>query len=210
LNKHGETIVFEPKAFDKYFESGVRPAFWLRHDAATAFGSNTELCVLNEGIAFRLPLAEVANPVKIRELIESGHDSISIGFTELTTRNDVLFGHPVKIIEEAEIREVSLVPRGACKEAFCRLIDASHEPPLRESVNSAMFGVEYGLHNIKIIKEDNEAALEHLNAKLSALEADSNYEQHTARRSISADEMNRRTTAQYNKFAASVRRQRVW
>jgi hypothetical protein len=68
----------------------------------------------------------------------------------------VLFGHPVKIVDEAEIREVSLVSRGACKEAFARIIDANYEPPLSESVSSDMFGIEYGLHNINSLKKDNQ------------------------------------------------------
>jgi HK97 family phage prohead protease len=207
LNKYGETIIFEPTAFDKYFESDARPPFWQGHDAATAFGSNTELCILNEGVAFRLPLTNPTYAAKIREMVESGERAcISIGFTEMKTRNEEIFGHPVKMIEQADLREISLVPRGACKQGFARVIDANHEPPLNESVNSEMFGIEYGLHNIKILKEDNEIAVARLRVQLSTLEAGLQYDEPTLRRTMTANESNRLTTERYEQLAANTRR----
>jgi hypothetical protein len=140
--------------------------------AQPSTSSGLELCPLNVGVAFRLPLTNKRYAETIREMVETGEQaSISIGFTSLKTRNEVLFGHPVKIVEEAEIREVSLVPRGACKQAVARIIDANCEPPLNESVSSDMFGIEYGLHNIRSIKEDNETAINWLKRSLSTLEA---------------------------------------
>jgi HK97 family phage prohead protease len=206
LNKYGETIIFGPNSFDEYFKSSTRPPFWQSHDAATAFGANTELCLLSEGVAFRLDLTNVTNAAKIEELVMSGHDGISIGFTELKTRNEVLFGHPVKMIDEAEIREISLVPRGACKQAFCRLIDANKEPPLHESVNSTMFGIEYDLHNIKIIKEDNDIAICWLERKLSALQAAAEYDEpHLVAPSMTVDQCNRIVSGRYDQLRTEQR-----
>jgi HK97 family phage prohead protease len=206
LNKYGEAIIFGPNSFDEYFKSSTRPPFWQSHDATTAFGANTELCILNEGVAFRLDLTNVTNAAKIEELVMSGHDGISIGFTELKTRNEVLFGHPVKMIDEAEIREISLVPRGACKQAFCRLIDANNEPPLHESVNSDMFGIEYGLHNIKIIKEDNEAGIDWIERKLQSLQAAAEYnEPQAVVRSLTADHCSRIETERYARLQSARR-----
>jgi HK97 family phage prohead protease len=171
LNQHCDTIVFEPKAFDKYFESGRRPDFWLRHDAKKVVGANVELCIFNEGLAFRFPLANKEYAATIKEMVKSGaQDSISIGFKELKTRNEICFGHPVRFIEEADLVEVSAVPVGACKQAFSRLIDANNEPPLHESVNTSMFAIEYGMHSIKIIKKENEADIDRIERRLSALQ----------------------------------------
>jgi phage head maturation protease len=203
LNKYGETIIFGPNSFDEYFKSSTRPPFWQCHDAATVFGSNTELSILNVGVAFRLPLTSTY-ATKIRELVDSGHDGISIGFTEIRTRKEILFGYPVKMIDEAVIREISLVPRGACKQAFCRVIDANHEPPLNESVSSDMFGLEYDLHHVKIIHEDNKATVDWLKDRLSALEAETSYDEPSPMR-WPANESNRRTTAQYEAMIAERR-----
>jgi hypothetical protein len=159
------------------------------------------LCILNEGVAFRLDLTNVTNAAKIEELVMSGHDGISIGFTELKTRNEVLFGHPVKMIDEAAIREISLVPRGACKQAFCRLIDANSEPPLRESVNTTMFGVEYDLHSIKVIKEDNEIAIRWLERKLQSLQAAAEYDEpHLVACSMTSDQCSRIVTERHERL----------
>jgi HK97 family phage prohead protease len=203
LNKHGETIIFEPKAFDRYFESGARPPFWQGHDATKAFGSNTELCILDEGVAFRLPLTNTYD-AKIRKMVESGHDGISIGFTAMKTRDDVLFNHPVRVIEEAEIREISILPRGACKKAFARVIDANREPPLHESVNSDMFGIEYDLHEAKIIQEDNKATIGWLKDRLSALETAMPYDTLPVIR-MTSDQINRQTTEHYDRLRAARR-----
>lgn len=209
LNKHGKTIVFEPKSFDKYFETGARPPFWQSHNENMAFGLNTELCILSEGIAFRLDLTNVKDSNKIQQLIKSGHDGISIGFTEVKTRDEVLFGHPVKMIEEASLREISLVSRGACKQAWCRVIDANNEPPLHESVNSTMFAIEYDLHDMKIKVEDRRSDLESLSARLAALNAGTQYDDRPASRSMSVNESNRRQTDQYDRLAADARSKHV-
>jgi HK97 family phage prohead protease len=208
LNKKGETIVFEPGAFDKYIAGSARPNFQLNHDPTKVFGSNIELCLLNVGIAFRLPLTNKHYAATIVEMVQSRKQAcISIGFTELKTRNEVLSGHLVKFIEEAEIREISLCPRGACKRAFARLINANNEPPLNESVNTDMFGIEYGLHNIEILKEDNHFAISSLVERLSALKAAMPcHEPQTIQPSMTAFESNRHTTDRYEELAASARR----
>jgi HK97 family phage prohead protease len=205
LNQHGDTIVFEPTAFDKYFESGRRPDFWLNHDKTKVVGSNTELCILNEGVAFRLPLANKDYAATIKEMVASGaQDSISIGFIELKTRNEECFGHPVKFIEEADLVEVSAVPVGACKQAFSRLIDANNEPPLHESVNTSMFAIDYGMHNIKVIKKDNEVAIDWIERKLSALQTGiDNDEPHMV--AMTSDQSNRLQTERYDDMISERR-----
>jgi HK97 family phage prohead protease len=192
--------VFEPTAFDKYFESAKRPDLWLSHDPTKVVGTNVELCILNEGIAFRLELTNNAYASTIKEMVESGTQaSVSIGFIELKTRNEVLFGHPVKIIVEADLVEASLVPVGACKAAFARLIDANHEPPLHESVNTSMFAIEYGMHNIKVIKNDNEVDIDIIERKLSALQAGIDNDEPQAM-VTSTDKSNRIETERYDRL----------
>jgi HK97 family phage prohead protease len=206
LNQHGETIVFEPKAFDKYFESGRRPDFWLRHDKTKVVGSNTELCILDEAVAFRLQLANNDHAATIKEMVESGaQDSISIGFKELKTRNEICFGHPVKFIEEADLVEVSAVPVGACKQAFSRLINANNEPPLHESVNTTMFAIEYDWHNIKIIKKENEADIDRIERKLSASQTGIDNDEPHMVASMTSDQCSRIVSNRYDQLRTERR-----
>jgi HK97 family phage prohead protease len=170
-NKVGEIIRFEPTAFDNYFASGKRPEFWIGHNKDKVVGGNVELCILNEGLAFRFPIPNTAQGKAVKDMILAGeHTSISVGFTELNARDEVLFGHNVHHIIEASIREVSVVPIGASKKAFCRIIDANREPPLHESVNTTLFGIEHDLHNIKQLKDDNQFNLRQLKRDLLLLE----------------------------------------
>jgi HK97 family phage prohead protease len=199
INKDGETIWFEPGAFDNYFASGRQPEMWLGHDKNRVVGSNVELCVLDEGIAFRFQLPDTAYGKAVKDMVLSGEQtSISVGFTQLSIRNEVHFGHNVIHILEAEIREVSLCPRGACKKAFARLIDANHEPPLHESVNSAMFGIEYDIHNLRVGRADIGADIRMLKKTLSTLEAGTYHgEPQVVTRSMTAAQSNRLQTEWY-------------
>ena len=207
VNKLGETILFEPTSFDKYFATGRRPEMWLGHDNSKVIGSNVELCVLDEGIAFRFSLPDTACGKVVKDMVLSGEQtSISVGFTQLGARDEVHFGHNVTHIYEAEIRELSVVPVGACKTAFVRLIDANKEPPLHESVNSTLFGVEYDLHSIKVIREDNEADIDRLKLKLSALEAATYEDEPTSvARPMTVDQYNRHQTDRYEKMQSERR-----
>jgi HK97 family phage prohead protease len=170
-NKVGEIIRFEPTAFDNYFASCKRPEFWIGHNKDKVVGGNVEVCILNEGLAFRFPIPNTAQGKAVKDMILAGeHTSISVGFTELNARDEVLFGHNVHHIIEASIREVSVVPIGASKNAFCRIIDANLEPPLHESVNTTLFGIEHDLHNIKRLIDDNQFNLRQLKRDLLLLE----------------------------------------
>jgi HK97 family phage prohead protease len=207
VNKLGETILFEPPSFDKYFESGRRPEMWLGHNSSKVIGSNVELCLLDEGIAFRFQLPNTASGKAVKDMVLSGEQtSISVGFTQLGARNEVHFGHTVTHIYEAEIREISVVPVGACKTAFVRVIDANNEPPLRASVNSTMFGIEYDLHSIKIGKEDIDTDIDSLKRRLSALQAGIDTDEpHLVARSMTPDQSNRIQTQQYDDMISARR-----
>jgi HK97 family phage prohead protease len=210
-NKNGTIIVFDPEAFDKHVASGRRTEMWIGHDPTKVVGSNStglELCLLNNGIAFRMPLANCSYAATIKEMVESGkRAAISIGYTELKARDEICFGHKVRWIEEAAIREVSLVPVGACKQAFARLVDANHELPLNESVSSGMFGIEYGLHNVRVMKRDNDDAISSLASRLSALAAGIQYddEPKPVAWSMTTNQSNARETSRVEQMQAQRR-----
>jgi HK97 family phage prohead protease len=203
-NQRGEIIVFEPTSLDNFIASDQRPELWLGHDNTKVAGSGIELCAVNIGVAFRFDLTNKQYAATIRQMVESNtQDSISIGFTELKARDEVVHGHKVRFIEEASIREISLVPVGACKQAFARIIDANKEPPLSESVTSDMFGIEYDLHNIRSIRKDNDLAIDWLQQRLSSLENEA-YVQPVIR-SMTANASNRIQTERYDLLQAARR-----
>ena len=206
-NKLGEIIIFSPTSFDGYFSSGRRPEMWLAHDKAKVVGSNVELCILNEGIAFRFPLPTTAHGATVKDMVLSGeHTSISIGFTELRAHDEVHCGHKVRHIDEASIREISVVSVGACKTAFVRLIDENNEPPLHESVNTAMFGLEHDLHNVKRLKDDNDSDIRWLKRSLALLEGDLHCgDEPFAQPTMSAYAGNNFVTEQYDSLRAQRR-----
>lgn len=202
-NKVGEIIRFEPTAFDNYFASGKRPEFWIDHNKDKVVGGNVELCILNEGLAFRFLLPNTAHGKAVKDMVLAGeHTSISVGFTELKARDDVHFGHKVHHILEAEIREVSVVSVGASKKAFCRIIDSNCEPPLHESVNTTMFGIEHDLHNIRQLKAGNEFSIRQLKRDLLLLE---DGQPTRPIRQMTIDNINRLQTEQYETFRAKRR-----
>jgi HK97 family phage prohead protease len=188
LNKLGEIIIIEPKAFDGYFASGNRPMVWLEHDETKVVGANAELCLLNEGVAFRIPLTNSVYATAAKQLIQSGtHTSVSIGYHELRGCDEMHFGHKVRHIQEASIHEISICPRGASKKAFARIINANCEPPLHESVNTTMFAIEYDWHNINRLKDENEADAERLTQRLAVLQAET-WQDEPVVRSLTADQ----------------------
>jgi HK97 family phage prohead protease len=203
-NKVGEIIIFEPTAFDLYFASGKRPEFWIGHDKTKVVGSNVELCLLNEGVAFRFPLPNTACGKAVRDMVLSGErTSISIGFTELNGRDEIHFGHNVHRIVEASVREVSLVTTGASKAAFARIINANAEPPLHESVNTTMFGLEFDLHNVRRLSDDNQFSLRQLKRDLLLLQDED--DSHNPIKPMTMDQHNRLQTEQYESLRAQRR-----
>lgn len=170
-DKHGNIILIKENAFDNSFASGSRPPVWLNHDKTKVVGPHAELCLLKEGVAFRLPLSNSANARLAKEMIETGDQtSVSIGFTKNRTHDEIHFGHNVQYVDEATIDEISIVSYGASKNAFCRIIDANFESPLHESVNTTMFGLEYDMHSIKRLSCDNQIALQRVTRDLLLLQ----------------------------------------
>src|SRR5258706_15987730 len=64
-----------------------------------------------------------------REVVESirsaGRTALSVGVTSTNYQCKTIDGKAVRIILEAEVHEISFVAQGACKEAYCLLIEKS-------------------------------------------------------------------------------------
>jgi phage head maturation protease len=71
-DKNGQILVFDPHAFDEHVASGRKTEVWLGHDSKKVVGSNVQLCLLNNGVAFRLPLTNKSYAATIKQMVESG------------------------------------------------------------------------------------------------------------------------------------------
>ena len=146
-----EIVVFLPGSLDAYIAT-KSTEFYLAHDETQVVGScnsGLELHVDDEGVVFQMPLTNKRYAEKIKELVKSNRQSaISIGITRSKERTEMVGKHQVVFIEQADLRECSLVAEGCCEAAFAYLIDLDDAPPLKDSLNSPAFKLESAAHNL--------------------------------------------------------------
>jgi HK97 family phage prohead protease len=174
--KTGEVIVLENGCFDSFFSSGGRTEMWFAHDETEVIASTNsglEFAVTDEGLAYRLALTNKRYASTIKQMVTSGKQAcISVGITRTRERQETVGQHTVTFIEQADLRETSLVALGACTEAFARLVDLNHAQPLKDSVKSLGFKIDSSVHNAKAQRDKNAVRIERLNDRLGALESE--------------------------------------
>jgi HK97 family phage prohead protease len=147
----GEIVVFLPGSLDASIAT-KSTEFYLAHDETQVVGScnsGLELHVDDEGVVFQMPLTNKRYAEKIKELVKSNRQSaISIGITRSKERTETVGKHQVVFIEQADLRECSLVAEGCCEQAFAYLIDINDAPSLKDSINSPSFKLESTAHNL--------------------------------------------------------------
>jgi HK97 family phage prohead protease len=156
VTKTGDLIVFENSCFDSHLASGKRTEMWFAHDPSHVIGSTDtgmEFVTTDKFLAFRLPLTNERYAASVKEKIESGKQSaISVGITRTKERTEKIAGRDVIFIEQAELRENSLVAEGACIQSYARLIDSELTPPLRDSVHSNAFMLDATQHHANVLE----------------------------------------------------------
>ena len=207
LTNTGDIIVPERGCLDEHFAKRARTEFWVGHDSEQVLSNPTteiEFIEIGDTLAFRMPLTNNRNTTQIREMVQSGKQAaISVGLTRTKERKDKVGSHTVIYIESADLRELSACAEGSCDQAFARFIDANHNPPLKDSVNSFAFKLEHGMHNLKVQGKKNRTQLEALKDRISVLQAGL-HTQHVMR-SITANESNRLQTERYDLLQAERR-----
>jgi HK97 family phage prohead protease len=175
LNKEGEILVFESGCFNEHFSNGRRTEFWIAHDPTNVVGSTTsdlEIFANQDVVAFRMSLTNQSYAATIKRKVEDKTQAaISVGITRSKERVELVGKHKVVFIENAELRECSLVAEGACEQAFARLIDARYNGTLQESLKSQPFNIERGVHNIRRQRAKSANAMRDLSERLDALQA---------------------------------------
>jgi HK97 family phage prohead protease len=139
--------------FAKSLASGKRIDLQLNHDAATVAASTANGLELEEseiGLLFRIDLRHVKNAAILSRMVDAGsHACASVAYSVVSDRTEKFGGHPVRIITEAALKEVSLVPRGAIKQAFVFLSDTVNTPTIIGMERSAVFALDRAAHNVR-------------------------------------------------------------
>ena len=136
------------------------------HNESRTIGTNSDglILVADEfGVAMRFyPRSDIAIH---REAVETVRDNVrtalSVGIEFHNKQFEQYEGKRVRIVRDATISEVSLVPDGACREAYCLLIDKRVcGPLLSDDVKSKRVLADGGYANLM-------RALRKLNSKLN-------------------------------------------
>jgi HK97 family phage prohead protease len=98
------------------------------HDESRTIGGTIDGLVLvadEFGLAMRFyPNDNVAiHREAVESVRDNGRTALSVGVTMHSKQVEDYKGKPVRIIRDATLHEISLVREGACKEAYCSLID---------------------------------------------------------------------------------------
>ena len=151
----GEVKVFIKGAFDEVISSGKEVRLQLDHDDDLVVGSTEdgrlELRADDRGVAVRFALQDDG----IAEMVaERKFDGVSVGCAHLYGYVKEVEDEPVKFITKADLDEVSLVTRGAVKQAFATVVDADYAPPLSIDMKSASFASEGAFRHLMRVLED--------------------------------------------------------
>jgi hypothetical protein len=73
----------------------------------------------------------------------------SVCYQVADERTEEIGGHQVRIVARANLREISLVKRGAIEQAFVFLSDDLNNPTVRGMDRSTVFALDRLTHNVK-------------------------------------------------------------
>lgn len=144
----GKLDVFGPGVFDHATTHKSKVGFWIDHDEDFVIDDTEgglEIHSDDKGLGFRLSLKDngVAEIVKRRQMT-----GVSVSYVPLETETFLIEGEQVRLIKRARLREISLVRRGAVKQAFATLIDAADRGSLASEMKSERFGAESSFNRL--------------------------------------------------------------
>jgi HK97 family phage prohead protease len=102
------------------------------------------------GLLFRLPMHRSKNAAIVARMIDVGNRACaSVCYQVVDERTEEIGGHQVRIVAKANLREISLVKRGAIEQAFVFLSDDLNNPTVRGLDRSTIFALDRLTHNVK-------------------------------------------------------------
>ncbi|MCK1357351.1 HK97 family phage prohead protease [Bradyrhizobium sp. 199] len=135
----GQLIYFEPHAI-KNPMWGEPKRLLFDHDESEIYAttqSGLQLHCDDYGLAMRLVIGKDPKRRKAYETVKRGErTALSAGLIMHGGEFFDIEGARIKVIKSATLEELSLVPVGACKPAFCGLIDADGARSLEDDAES--------------------------------------------------------------------------
>jgi HK97 family phage prohead protease len=114
--------------------SGVKRLHFDHNESRTIGTTDDGLIIIadDHGLGMRFyPKNDVAIHREAVETVSNeGRTALSVGISFHTSQYEKYNGRKVRIVRDATISEISLVATGACREAYCMLIDKRECGPL--------------------------------------------------------------------------------
>jgi hypothetical protein len=102
------------------------------------------------GLLFRLDLRRAKNGSVLSRMVETGGRACaSIAYQVVSERNEVYAGRDVRVIEDADLLEISLCRKGAITRAFSFITNDVLNPTIRGMERTSMFAVSSAAHRIQ-------------------------------------------------------------
>ena len=150
----GNVDIFSATAFKDTLEAKSVVRFQLDHDDDFIVADTTdrlELKTDEKGLGFRLSL----NDDGLGELVKQRKfDAVSVAYAPIETKTYLVDGKPWRLIKKAKLVEISLVRRGAVKQAFAMLVDAADLRSLEVEMKGSNFGAESAYRKMMQTIED--------------------------------------------------------
>ncbi|WP_424981604.1 HK97 family phage prohead protease [Maritalea sp. S77] len=148
----GRAEVFAPGCFGNSLMKN-KVQFQLDHNRDVLDDTSGGLQLLSDekGLAFRLELKNNG----VREIVSQHRwNAVSVGYNHIDYRDFNIKGQEVRLIKKADLREISLVRRGAVRQTFARVVDAANSGPLETEMKSSSFDVDSAWFRFTRVAED--------------------------------------------------------
>jgi phage head maturation protease len=124
------------------------------------------------GLLFRLPMHRAKNAAIVARMVDVGNRACaSVCYEVADERTEEIGGHQVRVIGRANLREISLVKRGAIEQAFAFLSDSVNNPTVRGLERSTIFALDKLTHTLKRATRDHLEESAQLAARVNRLSA---------------------------------------
>jgi len=136
LGKHGLGVLM-PGCFTNSLRNGGEIPFLLQHEDNQPIGSTVAALTFHDdpanGLAFRLENP----PVAVRDVVKAGlFRNMSVGFAYTSAETKRIDGDEVSLIHEAELREISLVHRGAIGNTGITVVNLAQVGTLKDAADN--------------------------------------------------------------------------
>jgi uncharacterized protein len=140
VSQDGTVLMFSPGCFAHSIASSRPIRLLIDHDEeklVTTSNGSLRLHSDHHGIAFHCELPSTKHGHSALDLLNrnNGHCAMSIGWREIVGRNASIEGLDVRVVEDADVYEITISERGLCPNSVCVLVGNSHTlPPLHDSL----------------------------------------------------------------------------